>query len=123
MDWRLGRLIRAVPHPGNSGSSTISLGRNPQRVGVLISGTTLGALDLSNYVYVQIGNLIALKIQQDQWPYLISLPTHGELSTLALGITDAGDAEPVFVTEFFLPEEYLTQALEEFKRSYQPWKK
>lgn len=140
-DWRLGRLIRIQQTNWNTtGSVALSLAANPQRVGVMcalrqnpvqtISISTSGFNGLVDYT--ESGALtpnFAVTMTVDSkalcvlTPYnpmqFMTLATHGDISTRAMGITLLGSTNAVGTwTEFFLPEDVLRTALESLRSEY-----
>lgn len=117
-DWRIGRLITSVTHNlATMVTPSIILPPNRQRVGVSFFG--LGFSDVNDpdfLVTMPDGSLIAIN---RGLPYLhLTLQSHGDLPTRQFTITDPSDSDNGTVIEYFMPEQYLSAALDSFRREY-----
>lgn len=120
-DWRLGRFIRSVPHPLSGVGVSILLTANPQRVGLLATiaqGPAVGTDSLA--IIVDSKTIFSVDANADSH-FFATIATHGDLPMKAISILANMGALNVSVTEFFLPEEYLAAAMEQFKSEYGQW--
>lgn len=116
-DWRLGRLIRSEAKtftPGIGG--IVTLGRNMQRVGLLVSSQSVLNITTQN-IQIAVDGIIVGLLTLGEHQRLYTFLEHGDLSTRSWTITTPVAANVVSTVEFFLPEKYIAAALEEFERS------
>lgn len=113
-DWRLGRLIRSVGTSYNlAAAATFTVKPSLQRVGFLIHDVNAGTLTFPDGQQMQFGSFA-------NWVDL-SILRHGDLVTKQIIITAGGSGLGQGFTEFFMPEDYLTAALEAFKHEYKQY--
>lgn len=116
-DWRLGRLMRSqttVQTPGIAGNATLP--RNPQRVGLMIGVQSTLAIAAQQPV-VSVAGVVVLWMRAGENHAMFTMLEHGDLTTRDWSVLTPAAATPISFTEFFLPEEVIAAALEEFKRS------
>lgn len=119
-DWRIGRLIRTVPRSVSlAAAATLTLGRNPQRVGFFIemnatsragggnADLTIDGAPLNPFTAFQPARLFTVSDYGD-------LPTREIILTNNVGTTTFG------VIEWFLPEQILQQSVEAIRKDF-PW--
>ena len=108
-DWRLGRLIRAVPRNLVIAPATIGfIERNPQRVGITFSSFP-NALNLMTIAFMdgstvlgQIGNLEGIQLVQH-----LTIVEYGDLVQMRLrGSCNAGFN--IDIVEYIVPESALS---------------
>lgn len=115
-DWRIGRLIRAQSSSTVLGvGQTLTIPSNKQRVGI--------TFDFNDQI-TAIGSFIEVRVDGNQFTILWSVKpiihwtvaTHGDLSMREISFTTVATGATMGVIEYFLPEEFLTAGLEEFKK-------
>jgi len=117
-DWRFGSLIRTQPTAISLGAGgTITIARNAQRVGLTITQGVIGATATLSIVIDGIGSMLFGGSFVS--PQLhVTLATHGDLPTRQFVGTAGAAGFTGLLLEYIAPQEYITAAIEEFKRSY-----
>lgn len=119
MDWRIGRVIRAVASDViTSGSAFQIVGQNYNRVGL-----TIGNAEQIAGVTVRPDSVTDVLVGLDPslgGPLHITLATHGDLPTHAWwGIDNSlTPGKGLLVIEYICPEEFLAIGLREFQGQY-----
>jgi hypothetical protein len=116
-DWRIGRMIAAVSKNWDTPSSTnLVYPANRQRVGLLIGTSIVCSATTGITITFSGGAVIALYAAQP--PLRLSLAEHGLLVQQGFTIAVAFGATTGSVTEFIMPENYLSAGLEQFRSEY-----
>lgn len=122
-DWRLGRLITATPFSYvGVVAGTVVAKPNQSRVGLTISCTNEPPSNF-DFVSFTIGGISAIGFGVNGQPLHITFANHGSLPTKGFIVDTTGVALNLGVIEYTMPEEYLLEALESFKREYHQWHK
>jgi hypothetical protein len=122
-DWRLGRLVRShgreivIPN-----GSTISIKPDQTRVGLLLSAP-VAEIALGGSCDIMVAGVSVGTLQSIFASLYFSMALHGDLLTKQFDLTAVGADEDVGITEWTMPEEYLTAALESFQSEYSQWLK
>jgi len=122
-DWRLGSRIRSSVHHHTLGiGAAYTLPANAQRVGVAFWGTqastvagTWGTISIGGVEIARLGASVRHKF----W----TIQENGDLVTKQMVYTAGGAGDELSVHEFFLPQEFLAAAYEQFVSEYSEWLK
>lgn len=119
-DWRLGRMVRTQRVAFDiEGPATYTLPQDNQRVGwevnFNIDSTT--AAQWSTISWDSGGSLL---IPVYKPFFRCDLTTHGDLPTKAVTFAGLVGVLSGYLFVWTMPEEYLSAALEEFRRQYDP---
>lgn len=115
-DWRIGRLIRTqiTAHTLVVGTPFL-IPANKQRVGLsLASGTPSGAPTV--LIQVLHDGILYGMLWNSYIHHHITVSTHGDLPMKSAELRALVANAAIGVIEYFLPEEFLSAGLEEFKR-------
>lgn len=117
-DWRLGRLIRTqFTRVSLAGFALTNIQANPQRVGIFIGDVTTTAA-ASTPSALDFGGTTMFSFCGESGPLLITMATHGDLSTRAFSVRAGSIGLACTFAEFILPEEVIAQALEDVMGNY-----
>lgn len=115
-DWRLGRLVRSSAQAFDIATGVgLTLKPSQQRVGIWFSTdeTPIASLVAWKLLFTN-GSILSGMYPTGH--VLVTLENSGDLCTKGVTVSSQdGNFKGTF-TEFFMPEKYLTAALEEFER-------
>lgn len=116
-DWRLGRFIKTSARTISVTAGTpVPLGSNPQRVGVLLCGDLTDMAGGATYS-LEVNGVPVTYCNASIHAELLSLTGHGDLPTKSINVTTfSGGPFTCYVTEFFLPEEFLQKGTKEWQQ-------
>lgn len=121
-DWRVGRLVRTNVLPSLFGGGTMTIPKNQQRVGLLITG---GQTDNTFIPWVNVtidtGTIFPLSFAQNS-TQLWLLTTHGDFPTHGFTIVNSFANCVIGAIEFVMPENYLAAGLEQFISEQSKWR-
>lgn len=117
-DWRLGKFLRSESNAFSSTATPAVLRPDQCRVGVQIAVTALsasgGAIEITHG-----GVQLAFLGPSNSGLWLATLPTYGDIVQKEITATPVGGNTMVWgVTEWWLPEDVLRQAIESLRSEY-----
>ena len=116
-DWRLGRFIKTSARTISvTAGSPVSIGASRQRVGVFLMGNLVDMAGGAAYS-LEINGVPITLVNASINTGLITIETHGDLPTKEVAVTTfSGGPFTCYVTEFWLPEEFLEKGTKEWQQ-------
>ena len=117
-DWRLGRLIRSeISFFNISSGINITKQRNPQRVGLTV-GVIEAPFANTAFIQLMVDDIDFTILPFNRPIFHCTLQTHGDLPTRKFDVGMGSSVVQGAWIEYFMPEEYIQAALEDFRRQY-----
>jgi len=127
-DWRIGRLIRTVSSPADfNGGGSVAIQANNQRVALSISLADAAVIDTTALsganpsVKIARGGVFITSINAFASTYRVDLLRDGDASTLPHIVTNVDYGQSFSITEWLLPEQVLTSAIQQFYAENPKW--
>lgn len=120
-DWRIGRFITTKStYFSTPSTGDVLASASRQRVGITFFG--YGLISSGAIVGVGYDGILDMFAPSYDGPiFHFNLPTHGSLPCKEFLAGSNAFGADISITEYFLPESMLTEALEHFKREYPKW--